>query len=707
MPMQFRICRLRAIRKPPRPAPWVRCRTAYAQPAHVVRAGRRLPLGVQRHIEAGCYTALSVFHHLEQRIALSVSEYLNVRYGTEAQATLELPKESRFGELSLVSAFQLAKQLSKAPRQIAMEIIAEMPPLEGIASLEIAGGGFINMRLDRGWYGALLLKEPPAAAETAAGKIIVEHTNINPNKAAHIGHLRNAVLGDTFIRMLRASGSRVEAQNYIDNTGVQVADVVVGFHYLEKKSPPEVALLASADRFDYLCWDLYARTSSHYQGNPDALKWRHDALHAIEAGEGELAEMAHTVADAIVGCHLRTMLRLGIEYDVLPRESEILHLKFWAAAFELLKERKAIYFETQGKNTGCWVMPGSAFTSSEGEDADKVIVRSNGTVTYVGKDIAYQLWKFGLLGKDFYYRLWMDYPSGHPLWVTTDEPSQTATPSFGRGDRVYNVIDSRQSYLQDVVAAGLRAVGFPEQSERSIHFAYEMVALSPRTCVELGIELSEEDRKRSHVEVSGRKGLGVKADDLIDKLIERARAEVDSRHPESPEDERQRVSGQIAIGALRYFMLKYTRNAIIAFDMQEALSFEGETGPYVQYAAVRARNILRKLEERGETLPDFGAELNTAAMGRQLASEDFWQIVMAVSKADSALARAIASGEPSHVARYAFQLAQAFNSFYHEYPVLHEADREKRVFLLWLTDYFRRQLDATLSILGIEIPPYM
>jgi arginyl-tRNA synthetase len=647
-----------------------------------------------------------VFHLLEQRIAASVSAHLTSRYGIEAEAVLELPKDPRFGELSLVSAFQLAKQLKKPPRAIATEIVSGMPPLEGIASFEIAGGGFINMRLDRGQYGAGLLTEAEREA-ASADKIIVEHTNINPNKAAHIGHLRNAVLGDTFVRMLRASGRQVEVQNYIDNTGVQVADVVVGFHYLERKTPAEVARLAEAERFDYLCWDLYARVSSHYLGNPDALKWRQDALHAIEAGVGELFELAHLVADAIVGCHLRTMLRLDVEYDVLPRESEILHLKFWAAAFELLKDRKAIYLETQGKNAGCWVMPGSAFTSSEGEDADKVIVRSNGTVTYVGKDIAYQLWKFGLLGKDFHYRTWTRYPSGRQLWVTTDQPSEPGAPSFGRGSWVYNVIDSRQSYLQDVVAAGLRAVGFPEQADRSIHFAYEMVALSPRTCVELGIQLSEEDKKRSHVEVSGRKGLGVKADDLIDKLIEKAREEVDSRHPEASEDQRRRVSEQIAVGALRYFMLKYTRNAVIAFDMQEALSFEGETGPYVQYAAVRARNILRKLEERGENLPDFAAELDAAAMGRQLSSEDFWQIVLAISKADSALARAIASGEPSHVARYAFQLAQAFNSFYHEYPVLQEPDRERRIFLLWLTDYFRRQLDATLSILGIDVPPYM
>jgi arginyl-tRNA synthetase len=400
------------------------------------------------------------------------------------------------------------------------------------------------------------------------------------------------------------------------------------------------------------------------------------------------------------------MLRLNVLYDVLPRESEILHLKFWATAFELLKERKAIYLETEGKNKGCWVMPGESFSENAGEEDSKVIVRSNGTVTYVGKDIAYQLWKFGLLGKDFYYRKLLTYPNGHELWVSTDEPAG-APPSFGHGTRVYNVIDSRQSYLQDVVEAGLRALGFTGQADRSIHFSYEMVALSPRTCARLGIELAEEDKKRPYVEVSGRKGLGVKADDLIDTLIETAQAEVDSRHPEAPPEERRAVATQIAIGALRYFMLKYTRNSVIAFDYQEALSFEGDTGPYVQYAAVRARNILRKLEERGGTLPDFAAVLDRAAMARQLESEDAWQLLLAASKADTAIERAIASGEPAHVARYAFQLAQAFSEFYHVYPVLAEENPEKRTFLLWMTDYFRSQLEFTLGVLGIEAPRYM
>ncbi|MEJ7605510.1 MAG: DALR anticodon-binding domain-containing protein [Bryobacteraceae bacterium] len=507
--------------------------------------------------------------------------------------------------------------------------------------------------------------------------------------------------------MLRATGAVVEVQNYIDNTGVQVADVVVGFHFIQKKAVSEVQALIDTEGFDYLCWDLYARTSSYYETNPEAKQWRADTLQAIEAGEGEIADLAHRVADAIVLKHVATMLRLGIVYDVLPRESEILHLQFWATAFELLKQGNAIYFENSGKNSGCWVMPGSAFCDSAGDDDSKVIVRSNGTVTYVGKDIAYQLWKFGLLGKDFHYRKLLQYASGQDLWVSSDRPLGVNVPSFGKGTRVFNVIDSRQSYLQDVVVAGLGALGFERQAGASVHFSYEMVALTPATCVELGIELSEEDKRRPYVEVSGRKGLGVKADDLLDRLIADALAEVESRHPEASTLDREHVAGQIAVGALRYFMLKFTRTTVIAFDFREALSFEGETGPYVQYAAVRARRILGKLTDRGESLPDFRTVLDQPAMHRQLASEDFWQLLLAASSADVALERAVSSGEPSHVARYAFQLAQSFNTFYQKFHVLDEEDPERKAFLLWMTGYFRSQLERTLGILGIEVPLYM
>jgi len=641
-----------------------------------------------------------VFHSIEKQVSSAFRAHIQARYGVDLPIAIEQPRQSDFGEMAVPAAFQLAKLLRQAPKKIAAELVEDLGSIEGVAAMEVAGNGYINIRLHRGAYGAALLQGDAAQAAGSGEKIIVEHTNINPNKAAHIGHLRNATLGDAFVRMLRARGENVEVQNYIDNTGVQVADVVVGF-LKEGKTPADVrALIADpAVRFDYYCWDLYARISAEYGENKELLKDRSATLHAIESGEGDVAELAHLVADAIVKAHLATMLRLDVEYDLLPRESEILHLNFWASAFELLKEREAIYFEREGKNAGCWVMPG---LSEEG----KVIVRSDGTVTYVGKDIAYQLWKFGLLGKDFYYTPLQTYADGRTLYVTTDIPNDSGH-QFGHGAQVYNVIDARQSYLQDVVVAGLRGLGYNSQADRSIHFSYEMVALSPRCCADLGIPLSEEDRKKPYVEVSGRKGLGVKADDLMDSLISKAMEEVSSRHSEAPLEEQIAIASQIAIGALRYFLLKFTRNSVIAFDLQEALSFEGETGPYVQYAAVRARNILRKLEERGDELPDFAAELNADAMARQLAAEDSWQMLLAASKADSALERAVTAGEPAHMAKYAFQLAQAFNNFYHRYPVLQEQDREKRVFLLWMTDFFRRQLEKTAGILGIKIPAYM
>ncbi|MBI2820045.1 MAG: arginine--tRNA ligase, partial [Acidobacteria bacterium] len=440
----------------------------------------------------------------------------------------------------------------------------------------------------------------------------------------------------------------------------------------------------------------------------------------IEAGgPGPLAEIGRLVADAIVRAHLKTMLRLGIEYDVLPRESEILHLRFWDQAFELLKSKGAIILETEGKNKGCWVMKPAgggeevAKPSQEDDanayDETKVIVRSNGTVTYVGKDIAYQLWKFGLLGRDFHYRPFHTYPDGRVVWVSAleDEPG-AAPPTFGRGQKVYNVIDARQSYLQNIVAEGLRALGYSEQAGRSIHFSYEMVALSPRACEQMGIELSPEDSKRPYVEVSGRKGLGVKADDLIDRLTAEAQREVDARHPDDPAATRKRIAGQIAIGALRYFLLKYTCNAVIAFDFKEALNFEGETGPYVQYAVVRARNIFAKLEAEGGA---YDPRVVTPAVLEKFLSapegDPFWQLLYQASQWEAAVEQAVATTEPAAVAKYAFQLAQSFNNFYHRYHILTEKDEARKAFLLWLVRTVEGTLTRTLDLLGIEVPEAM
>ena len=588
---------------------------------------------------------------------------------------------------------------------------------------EIAGGGYVNFYFSRAAFLAASLKETEtklADAAPDAPKCIVEHTNINPNKAAHIGHLRNAVLGDTFVRLLRRAGQRVEVQNYIDNTGPQVADVVIGFLHIAGKTPAEVRALAAQPKFDYYCWDLYASVTHFFEEDKTRLALRGEMLKSIEEGAGEAAEMANIVAPAIVRCHLRTMERLGIEYDFLPRESEILHLKFWDAAFLLLKQRNAIHLAGSGKNAGCWVMRmngsaeaaeanGSGATSDD--DDAKIIVRSNGTVTYVGKDIAYQLWKFGLLGRDFLYELFYTYPAGHMLWISASVGGNSSAPAFGQATIVYNVIDARQAYLQNVVTAGLGALGYEEQARRSIHFSYEIVALTPRCAAELGYTLSEEDAKKPYVEVSGRKGLGVKADDLLDRLEAAARAEVDERQPDTPDMERAAIAHAIAIGALRYFLLKFTRTATIAFDFKDALSFEGETGPYCQYAVVRARNIFRKLRDEQRDFDAASLETVDAAAAAKLFSGSdgnaFWELAFLAASLDTQIDAAVAAQEPAFVAKYAFQLAQAFNLFYHHHHILTESDPAKKTLLLQLSRLVEVQLVAALELLGIESPEKM
>ncbi len=659
---------------------------------------------------------------LEKRLQAALSEHISERYGAQVEVVTELPRQPEHGDLATPVCFSLAKTLRRAPRQIAAELVAELPPVEGIRSLEAAGAGYVNARFDRAAYASAVLAGPEAVSAPAA-KVIVEHTNINPNKAAHIGHLRNAVLGDTLVRLLRSLGRTVEVQNYIDNTGVQVADVVAAFHYLRKQGADAVRALAAdpGTRFDHLCWDLYAEISRLFAAKDQrAFAWRAETLHALESGEGEIAELGAVVADAIVACHLATMRRIGVAYDVLPRESEILKLRFWSAAFELLKQRGAIHLEQAGKNAGCWVMPAAALGGSgdgargaaadsdeEAPDADKVIVRSDGTVTYVGKDIAYQLWKFGLLaGKDFGYRP-AQAPSAAGAWVTVAAGGSSDAPSFGGADEVYNVIDVRQSYLQDVVRAALEALGFERQARASIHFAYEMVALSPRCCAQLGIELGEADRTKPYVEVSGRKGLGVKADDLLDLLVDTASDEVRSRHAELGEAECREIARQIAVGALRYFMLRVTRNTVIAFDFQEALAFEGETGPYLQYAAVRAGNILRKHAEAsgGET---EGGELPPAdSLRRHLEDESLWQLVLKMSMSRWAAARATESGEPAQLARNAFQAAQAFSNFYHHTHILNEGDPERKAVLLAIVQLAHSELADLMSVMGMPVPTRM
>lgn len=675
-----------------------------------------------------------MFRSVQQSLIARIQAVLKEQFETtEAQVAIEQPPSIALGEMATPAAFELAKRLRKAPRMIAGTLAEALTAKIGagelpmLRSVEIAGAGYLNFKLNRAAVLREIAKDRHADIG-GPGFRLIEHTSINPNKAAHIGHLRNAILGDTFQRLLRPddfkSGYEVGVQNYIDNTGVQVADVVVGLIHLEQMNLTRVRellteLMESNRRIDYYCWDLYARVSQWYTADAEQAAARKAirlaTLHALEEGGNEVAEMADLIATAVLRRHLETMERLGIEYDFLPRESEILALHFWQAARELMLERGVLYLETEGKNKGCYVMrrAGSDAETIEGgygpdEDA-KVIVRSNGTVTYVGKDIAYHLWKFGLLpGKDFGYRRFHEYPT-HTCWISAfagEEPH----PSFGHADAIYNVIDSRQNDPQNNVVQALRGMGYTEAADRYTHFSYEMVALTPRCAMEMGYTVSEEDQKRAYIEVSGRKGFGVKADDLIDRLIAAARVEVDARHPELSLEERKSVARQIGVGALRYFMLRFTRNTVIAFDFEDALSFEGETGPYVQYAIVRAANILRKAGVATGAVERAVAAMPEEELSRLLETEEgtsIWETWLLASRLTAVIEQAIATAEPAHLARFAFQMAQQFNTFYHRHHVLHETDPERRTLLLATAAIAAREMTRALALLGIEAPPVM
>jgi arginyl-tRNA synthetase len=660
-----------------------------------------------------------VYLELQKRLAEHIRGALQAKYELEVEnIPLEIPPDQKFGELATPIAFELARKLRKAPKVIAQEIVAALGQVEGFAGFDVAGAGYINAKFDR----AVWVRKIASASDlhpSAGGHVLVEHTSINPNKAAHIGHLRNAILGDTFVRLLRASGQKVDVQNYIDNTGVQVADVVVGFVHLEGRSLAGVRSLLddlnrNQERIDFYCWDLYARTSQWYEeGSPEEnaarKKLRYETLHEIEHGGNETAEVADLISTAVLRRHLETMLRLDIEYDFLPRESEILHLKFWDAAFEQLKQTGVLYYETEGKNKGCWVMrrPGAATVEGEVDEDAKVIVRSNGTVTYVGKDIAYHLWKFGLLGRDFGYKPFFRYHD-RECWISTTQGVEPH-PEFGGANAIYNVIDVRQSDPQANLVEALRGMGYVDQAEHCIHFGYEKVALTPRCALDLGFEVAPEDLNSPYILVSGRKGFGVKADDLIDSLINATRAEVDARQTGRDDAERQRIAGQIAIGALRYFMLKFTRNSVIAFDFKDALSFEGETGPYVQYAVVRIRNIFRK----GNTTPEAVlAEFEASPGGVSVyltgdENEDIWGLWLRAGRRTLVLDQCISTSEPAYLAKHAFQLAQEFSNFYHNHHILTEEDPARKTLLLASAAVALRELVTVLSWLGIESPQAM
>ena len=624
---------------------------------------------------------------------------------------LQAPPKLSMGDLATPLCLELAKALKRKPREIAEAVANGMKLPMLVQSVSVEGAGYLNFRFDRGAFTATHIQSVMSSPSLSGDRVIVEHTNINPNKAAHIGHIRNAVLGDTLVRCLRWLGHKVETQNYIDDTGVQVADVVVAFEHLQNEHMAEVEkhIADPSVPFDYYCWDIYSKMAAYYQEHPESQQWRRDALHRIENPESDTAKLAAVISRAIVKQHITTMLRLGIEYDLLPKESDIIHLHFWDRAFELLKSSGAVIYETEGKHKGCWVMKLAEAAEFEGMDEpDKILVRSNGTVTYTGKDIAYQLWKFGLLDRTFNYREFSRYADGRILWETTTEEGSPEAPKFGGAQRVFNVIDVRQAYLQKVVKEGLRLLGYTKQAESSIHFSYEMVALTPATAKALGMEISEEDASRAYVEMSGRKGLGVKADDLLDALEKKATDSVREgiKAEGLSEEEMVTLGRQVAIAALRYFMLKFGRNKVIAFDFAEALTFEGDSGPYLQYSTVRVKNIFRKMQERGVNALIDDASLDRLTLHEGI-NDDMWELVRLSADLPAVIRRAVDSLELSVVTHYLLDLAQKFNSFYHRYPILNEKDDAERQRRAVCAEVFRLTMVGAMELLGIPVPERM
>ncbi|MGI6143951.1 MAG: arginine--tRNA ligase [bacterium] len=643
------------------------------------------------------------FYQLEREIQERLREALKREFALaldQEEIPVEVPPNPEFGDLSSPLPLKLAKTLRQNPLAIAEKLQAillkERPAYA--KTITVTAPGYINFFLDfvaltRGLFDAVAVeKEKYGEVKVGKGKkVVIEHTNINPNKAAHIGHLRNACLGDTLARLKRRLGYEVEVQNYIDDTGAAVADIVVGLYHLERECPRGVP-------FDSFCWDLYTQVNQLYEENPPLKEKQREVLHQIEEGDNEVAQLAKKVAGKIVDHHLDIMWRLGVYYNLLTWESDILKLGFWEYAFEQLKGEGSLVYEEEGPNAGCWVVKlGDLEEFKDLENPDKVLVRSNGTATYTAKDIAYQMWKFGVLGKDFFYDRHGLQPNGTVLWTTA--PDGNKMERFGRADEVINVIDLRQKYLQDVLRFSLYKLGFEKEAANSIHFGYEVVALSANTARELGVEVKEGEKEV--YAMSGRQGIGVKAGVLVERMVKKATVEVAKRHPEMSPEEHRKLAQDIAIGAIRYYMIKYNINSVIVFDFNEALNMQGNTGPYLQYAYARAANILGKVEP--EILEEI--DLRDVSIPAELTSEER-ELIRRMAEFPATLGKAAQLLQPPILAEYTFNLASTFMNFYEAVPVLN-AEPPLMRFRIALLLAFRQTLGNALNTLGMPAPARM
>jgi len=625
--------------------------------------------------------------HLADEIEKQVTALL-LEEGVERPASLKImtehPARSEFGDYSSNIAMQLAKILRKPPLQIAQTLqqrIQEQGSVQDLfRQVAVAPPGYLNFYVN--WSLWTELEGTPAVAQTGKRegkplKVLVEHTSINPNKAAHVGHLRNSCIGDSLSRMLRYAGYQVEVHNYIDDLGNQLADTVVGLLHTRTEQP--------FARFGDFCWETYAKVNQAFKESPTLLDERVKVLHALEEGASNLAWVGELVAERIVREQLEEMMQFGIGYDVLVWESSIVKAGFWQDVFVLLQETGMFHKETEGKLAGCWVLKqapdGGGAVENADYQADKVLVRSNGILTYTAKDIAYHLWKFGILPNDFVYQQWSE-----GLWSTASSGSEKA---IGRADCVINVIDHRQEYPQAMVKLALSVLGYEEQASQLRHVSYGVVSLSPDTAEGLGIDVS--DGKAAYA-MSGRQGIGIKVADLLTRM----EGVIDAK--------RSREAGisskAIAAAAIRYYLLKYQLQTEVVFDLQQATEVTGNSGVYLLYAYTRANSILEKAAVQPE-LQALARKLDPTLLAEQ---EN--QLLRQIAYWPETLEAAVEQLAPSLICHYAFELASLFNHFYSACPVL-KGDAGSIAHRLWITQRYKETLHQALEVLGLPTPERM
>ncbi len=632
-----------------------------------------------------------VFRRLIAQVRKSVVEAAKANEFPSVKFEVVEPPKPQFGDLSVNIAFLLSSKTKQDPMEIAQRISNKIS-LRGrdlILKFQPARPGYINFWANQEELAFQTLEK--AVLEEEYGKInigrgrrvVIEHTSVNPNKALHYGHLRNVVLGDSVKRILKFTGNDVQVLNYIDDSGAQVADVIVGFRYAGFPVEPP-----SQEKYDHYCGDtVYVKVNELYRSRPDLVHRQREVLKALENPDSQIAKFTRELTRRIVREQLKTCWRIGARYDCLNFETHIIGSSLWAEVFGRMKRKRIAIFEKQGKYVGCWIVK----VKGEEEGEEKVLVRSDGTATYVAKDIPYAGWKLGLIPDKFGYQKFVEQPDGSTLWATTAKGSSGRHPRFGRADLAITITDVKQKRLQRIVSYVLDKLAGAKAAKSYVHLAYELVSLSAETARTLGIEVGEEE----FLHMAGRKGIYINADDVLDALYKKTYEETRSRNPTETNAWLELTSQKVAVAAVRFGLLKQDLDKMITFDLLESLKLEGETGPYIQYAHARASNILQKSGVQPAVTRESVSSLNDELEG---------DLLKKIAKFDLIVEEAAINFAPKALARYLYSLSTSFNSFYEKKPVIQEKNENTRLARLGLVKAFQNTCRIGSSLLGIEAP---